>query len=32
MADKVPLLVEFAFENGHVRYYLAPKLAETDDD
>lgn len=28
MADKVPLLVEFAFENGHVRYYLAPKLAE----
>jgi len=25
-------LVEFAFENGHVRYYLAPKLAETDDD
>ena len=43
MADKVPLMVEFAFENGHVRYYLAPKLAEvghsllctnvqTDDD
>lgn len=32
MADKVPLLVEFAFENGHVRYYLAPKLAETDDE
>ncbi|WFD01923.1 proliferating cell nuclear antigen [Malassezia obtusa] len=32
MADKVPLLVEFAFENGHVRYYLAPKLAETDED
>ncbi|WFD05780.1 proliferating cell nuclear antigen [Malassezia vespertilionis] len=32
MADKVPLMVEFAFENGHVRYYLAPKLAETDED
>lgn len=31
MADKVPLLVEFAFENGHVRYYLAPKLAEVRD-
>ncbi|GAA6030930.1 hypothetical protein NBRC10512_005805 [Rhodotorula toruloides] len=26
MSNEVPLLVEYAFEQGHIRYYLAPKL------
>lgn len=28
MSNEVPLLVEFGFENGHVRFYLAPKLSD----
>lgn len=31
MSNEVPLLVEFGFENGHVRYYLAPKLSDDDE-
>ena len=31
MSKEFPLLCEFAFETGHVRYYLAPKLAEDDE-
>ncbi|GAA5882243.1 hypothetical protein JCM3774_004061, partial [Rhodotorula dairenensis] len=27
MSNEVPLLVEYAFEQGHIRYYLAPKIA-----
>lgn len=26
MSNEVPLLVGFAFEHGHINYYLAPKL------
>lgn len=32
MSNEVPLLVEFGFENGHVRFYLAPKLSDDDDE
>ncbi|KAK0552650.1 proliferating cell nuclear antigen [Tilletia horrida] len=32
LSSEVPLLVEFSFENGHVRFYLAPKLAEDGDN
>ncbi|PWN21426.1 proliferating cell nuclear antigen, partial [Microstroma glucosiphilum] len=32
MSNEVPLLVEFAFENGHVRFYLAPKLSDVSAD
>ncbi|KDN49567.1 proliferating cell nuclear antigen [Tilletiaria anomala UBC 951] len=32
MSKGFPLLCEFAFENGHVRFYLAPKLSEEDDE
>jgi proliferating cell nuclear antigen len=32
MAHDVPLLCEFAFDNGHVRYYLAPKLNDDGDE
>lgn len=32
MSNEVPLLVEFAFENGHVRFYLAPKLSDVSVD
>lgn len=28
MSNEVPLLVEFGFENGHIRFYLAPKLSD----
>ncbi|GAA5990845.1 hypothetical protein JCM10908_000042 [Rhodotorula pacifica] len=28
MSNEVPLLVEYAFEQGHIRYYLAPKIAD----
>ncbi|BGO96407.1 proliferating cell nuclear antigen [Rhodotorula toruloides] len=28
MSNEVPLLVEYAFEQGHIRYYLAPKLTD----
>ncbi|BGP24168.1 proliferating cell nuclear antigen [Rhodotorula toruloides] len=28
MSNEVPLLVEYAFEQGHIRYYLAPKLQD----
>ena len=31
MSSEVPLLCEFAFDNGHVRYYLAPKLDDNDE-
>lgn len=31
MLNEVPLLVEFGFENGHVRFYLAPKLSDDDE-
>ncbi|KAE8264643.1 hypothetical protein A4X03_0g799 [Tilletia caries] len=31
LSGEVPLLVEFSFENGHVRFYLAPKLADDGD-
>ncbi|CAO1617727.1 unnamed protein product [Sympodiomycopsis kandeliae] len=31
MSNEVPLLVEFGFENGHVRFYLAPKLSDEDE-
>ncbi|PWN52944.1 putative proliferating cell nuclear antigen [Violaceomyces palustris] len=31
MSNEVPLLCEFGFENGYVRFYLAPKLSEDDD-
>ncbi|KAL9934163.1 hypothetical protein V8E36_007245 [Tilletia maclaganii] len=31
LSSEVPLLVEFSFENGHVRFYLAPKLADDGD-
>ncbi|PWN94757.1 putative proliferating cell nuclear antigen [Tilletiopsis washingtonensis] len=31
MSNEVPLLCEFAFEDGHVRFYLAPKLSEDDE-
>lgn len=31
MSNEVPLLVEFGFENGHVRFYLAPKLSDDDE-
>lgn len=31
MSNEVPLLVEFGFEAGHVRFYLAPKLSDEDD-
>lgn len=27
MSNEVPLLVEYAFDQGHIRYYLAPKIA-----
>jgi len=27
MSNEVPLLVEYQFEQGHIRYYLAPKIA-----
>ncbi|SCV67457.1 BQ2448_5068 [Microbotryum intermedium] len=28
MSNEVPLLVEYPFEGGHIRYYLAPKIAD----
>ncbi|ORY88142.1 proliferating cell nuclear antigen, N-terminal domain-domain-containing protein [Leucosporidium creatinivorum] len=28
MSNEVPLLVEYDFGQGHIRYYLAPKIAE----
>lgn len=28
MSNEVPLLVEYAFDQGHIRYYLAPKIAD----
>ncbi|GAA6013970.1 hypothetical protein JCM10207_000189 [Rhodosporidiobolus poonsookiae] len=28
MSNEVPLLVEYPFSQGHIRYYLAPKIAE----
>ncbi len=31
MSNEVPLLCEFGFENGYVRFYLAPKLSEDDE-
>lgn len=31
MSKEQPLLVEYQMENGHVRFYLAPKLTEGDD-
>ncbi|PWN28443.1 putative proliferating cell nuclear antigen [Jaminaea rosea] len=31
MSNEVPLLVEYGFEAGHVRFYLAPKLSDDDD-
>jgi hypothetical protein len=27
MSNEVPLLVEYPFGQGHIRYYLAPKIA-----
>lgn len=27
MSNEVPLLVEYAFDQGHIRFYLAPKIA-----
>lgn len=31
LSPAFPLLVEFAWENGHAHFYLAPKLEEDDD-
>ncbi|CEH18343.1 proliferating cell nuclear antigen [Ceraceosorus bombacis] len=31
MSNEVPLLCEFGFDDGHVRFYLAPKLSEDDE-
>ncbi|GAA6013437.1 hypothetical protein JCM11491_006079 [Sporobolomyces phaffii] len=28
MSNEVPLLVEYPFPQGHIRYYLAPKIAD----
>ncbi|BGP55080.1 hypothetical protein JCM8202_004339 [Rhodotorula sphaerocarpa] len=28
MSNEVPLLVEYAFDQGHIRFYLAPKIAD----
>ncbi|GAA6064738.1 hypothetical protein JCM10212_005317 [Sporobolomyces blumeae] len=28
MSNEVPLLVEYPFPGGHIRYYLAPKIAD----
>ncbi|BGP39503.1 proliferating cell nuclear antigen [Rhodotorula kratochvilovae] len=28
MSNEVPLLVQYSFDAGHVRYYLAPKIAD----
>jgi len=28
MSHEVPLLVEYPFEQGHIRYYLAPKISD----
>lgn len=28
MANEVPLLVEYPFEGGYIRYYLAPKISD----
>lgn len=32
MNKEFPLLVEFAFEHGHISFYLAPKLGDDEDD
>ncbi|KAK4049075.1 proliferating cell nuclear antigen [Microbotryomycetes sp. JL201] len=31
MSSQVPLLVEYPFAEGHIRYYLAPKISDEDD-
>ncbi|KAI0628350.1 hypothetical protein C8Q77DRAFT_1149961 [Trametes polyzona] len=28
MSNDVPLLVSYAFGQGHIRYYLAPKIGD----
>ncbi|GAA5968980.1 hypothetical protein JCM11641_000798 [Rhodosporidiobolus odoratus] len=28
LSNEVPLLVEYPFQQGHIRYYLAPKISE----
>ncbi|KAK4055941.1 proliferating cell nuclear antigen [Microbotryomycetes sp. JL221] len=30
MSNQVPLLVEYPFEQGHIRYYLAPKISDDE--
>lgn len=30
MSNEVPLLVEYPFDQGHIRYYLAPKIADDE--
>ncbi|EEB09016.2 hypothetical protein SJAG_04190 [Schizosaccharomyces japonicus yFS275] len=32
MSSEVPLLVEYKMESGHLRYYLAPKIGEEDEE
>lgn len=32
LSPDYPLLVEYAWEHGHVHFYLAPKLSEDDDE
>ncbi|KAM0787345.1 hypothetical protein ACM66B_003434 [Microbotryomycetes sp. NB124-2] len=31
MSSQVPLLVEYPFAEGHLRYYLAPKISDDDE-